>query len=385
MGLWNWLRTGEWEPADGEERELARVDIGAAFDEHIVATTRGEAVLPAVFRARQFLADTVASLSLDEIDERTGLVTGTTPNLLRSPSPFETYHEFMHKTVNSLTGRGNAYWRIFSRDAQDRPSALDVLHPDEVTVSWDRNRIFPVYRWRGRPMRRDRDIIHIPLFLVPGDPTGKSPVEIARIALEAAEAEQDFHRSLFRDNATPTGIIQVEGKTQAEVDEIQKRIDEKAKEGKRLPRVMSNATFQQITINPADAQFLEARHFSVQEVARLFGIPGLFLGVTTGDSLTYSTTESLFRLFVTGTLRPTYLERIEQAFTRLLVRGKAARFNISELLRADIKARYEAYQIGLASGFLTKNEVRRDEGLPPIAGGDEIPDTQPAPPEVANA
>ena len=85
------------------------------------------------------------------------------------------------------------------------------------------------------------------------------------------------------------------------------------------------------------------------------------------------------------TLRPTYLERIEQAFTRLLVRGKAARFSISELLRADIKARYEAYQIGLTAGFLTKNEVRRDEGLPPIAGGDEIPDTQPAPPEVANA
>jgi|ADGO01.1.fsa_nt_gi Phage-related protein len=207
-------------------------------------------------------------------------------------------------------------------------------------------------------MRRDRDIIHIPPVPRPRDPVGKSPIEIARIALEAAEAEQDFHRSCSGQRH-PTGIIQVQDKTQAEVDEIQKRIDEKAKEGKRLPRVMSNATFQQITINPADAQFLEARQFSVQEVARLFGIPGLFLGVTTGDSLTYSTTESLFRLFVTGTLRPTYLERIEQAFTRLLVRGKAARFNISELLRADIKARYEAYQIGLAAGFLTKNEVRR--------------------------
>lgn len=384
MGLWNWLMTGDAGGDELEQRALDVVDIGVAFDQAIVEATQAEgATLPAVYRAAQFIVDTVASLHMEQIDDRSGLSTEDTPNLLRAPNPFETYHEFMAKLVASMVWKGNAYLRPFSRDSQGQIAGLEVAHPDDVTVAWDRARVFPTYRWRGRPMQRDRDIFHIPLFLLPGDPLGKGPITAARLTLAGAAAEAEFGRTLFADNATPPGLIKVQGKTQAEVDEIQKRIDEKAAEGKRTPRVISNAEWEQLTINPVDAQFLESRQFSIQEIARLFGVPGLFLGVATGDSLTYSTTESLFRLFVNATLRPTYLERIEQTFSRMLVRGKAARFNPNELLRADIKARYEAHKIGLEAGFLTLDEVRREEGLPPLPAG-AAPRPAPSPTPAAN-
>ena len=45
-------------------------------------------------------------------------------------------------------------------------------------------------------------------------------------------------------------------------------------------------------------------------------------------------------------------------------------FNVSGLLRGDQKSRYEAYAIGRNWGWLSANDVRRLENMPPIAGGD---------------
>src|SRR5690606_20726266 len=115
------------------------------------------------------------------------------------------------------------------------------------------------------------------------------------------------------------------------------RIDKAIERGtfKRSPRIISDAKWEQLTLKPADAEWVEARNFTIQDIARLFGLHGIWLNADAGSSLTYSTTESLFRKFVSGTLWPTYLERIQQAFTRLLPEGKEARYNVSELVRAD--------------------------------------------------
>ena len=47
-------------------------------------------------------------------------------------------------------------------------------------------------------------------------------------------------------------------------------------------------------------------------------------------------------------------------------------FNVDTILRSDIKTRYEAYRIGIQSGFMASNEVRKKENLPPKEGGDEL-------------
>jgi hypothetical protein len=57
---------------------------------------------------------------------------------------------------------------------------------------------------------------------------------------------------------------------------------------------------------------------------------------------------------------------------RTCSRGINCRFNVSELLRGDIKARYEAYQVGIQSGFLTPADARAAEGLPPVVGSDQL-------------
>ena len=98
-----------------------------------------------------------------------------------------------------------------------------------------------------------------------------------------------------------------------------------------------------------------------------------------GNSMTYSNVEQEWLGFVRFGLM-SYLRRIEEAFTSITPRGQTVRFNVEALLRSDTKSRYDAHNIALSAGFLTVNEVRKIENLPPIAGGDAVAPANPASP-----
>lgn len=70
-----------------------------------------------------------------------------------------------------------------------------------------------------------------------------------------------------------------------------------------------------------------------------------------------------------------WIKRIEGAMMRDLLlpaerKNLYIEFNVSGLLRADQKSRYEAYALGRQWGWLSVNDIRRLENLPPVAGGD---------------
>jgi HK97 family phage portal protein len=216
-------------------------------------------------------------------------------------------------------------------------------------------------------MQRDQDIIHIPMFLLPGQAEGRGPITAARETLTGAKAEQQLATTLAADYSAPRGVIEADARlTKDEADAILDGWEASHQGRGRLAVMGGGARFAPLGMKPIDMEFIEARKFSVQEVARLFGVPGIFLATDSGSSLTYATTESLFRMFVTSTLRPTYLERIEQAYSRLLPKGQIARFDTSELLGADMTARYAAYTQALDAGWMTPDEIRAREGLSPL-------------------
>jgi HK97 family phage portal protein len=368
----------QWAPP--EQRALEQInDIGLAFAEaQSDLTGVNDQAIPAVYRSVQFIADSAASLPMEEYN---GQVLTTASPIITAPNPAEIYHDSLSKIVMSLLMRGNAYLWIRSRDAVGNPTTAYVLNPDEVTVAWDRSKLFPVYSWRDTNMAPDKELLHISINKWPGELKGMGPIEASRSTLAGVKAENNMARELFEDNASPSGLLKVPWKVDgSEANEIQTAWETKHKGRKRPGVVSGGIEWEQLTINPVDAQFIEQRNFSVQEIGRMFGLHGSFLLVSSGDSMTYSTTESLFRMFIATTLRPTYLERIEQSFSRLLPTGHTARFNVDEVLRADLEARYRAYQLGIASGVLTKNEARALEGLEAQVGGDEIA-AAPAPTE----
>ena len=128
--------------------------------------------------------------------------------------------------------------------------------------------------------------------------------------------------------------------------------------------------WQPITITAQDAQLIEQLRWSVEDVARVFRVPPFMLGDM--SKVSYRNTEQLARAYLTNCLAY-HLRAIE-------VRLAAAfefpanfeiSFDLSALLRTEIDVRFTAYAQALNAGWQSINEVRAQEGLAPVDGGEE--------------
>lgn len=127
-----------------------------------------------------------------------------------------------------------------------------------------------------------------------------------------------------------------------------------------------------ISINPRDAQLLESRSFSVEEVCRWFGVDPSMIGHGQSVSNWGTGLEQKMIYFLTFTLRP-FLARIEQAINSQLLSPSDrlryyAEFSIEGLLRADSAARASFYTAMVNNGCWTRDEVRAKENMPELGG-----------------
>ena len=374
MGIWNWL-------LHDESEKRAAIDGGWVGDstasppipsraEAISSVGTGEALsLANVFRAVQIIATSTTQLSLDAYrgDEKLE----PTPLFIRQPNVDTPYEVFLEETTNSLSLTGNAYWRIY-RDAQGRIQNLEVLNPLDVQpVTTAAGRVTGYqYRNPEKPLPAN-EVKHLQFLRVPGNAKGLGPIQAAQKELRGAIDLRDFANNWFHDSGVPSGILKTEQSLTAETAEQARQQWDSVTAGRT--RVLGNGLgYQSIYLSPRDAQFLDNQNFTVRQVSRLFGIPaGLMLTNVEGSSQTYSNISQQWVEFSKFTLSR-YTREIEVAFSDLLPRGTKARFNFEAFLRPDVVTRYQMHQQAITSGWMTPNEVRAIENLPPITGGNEL-------------
>jgi len=315
--------------------------------------------IAAVYRAVSILTVSVSQLPIEVVR---GVEEIPAPSFIRQPDVKEAPHAFHEQTVSSLALNGNAYWLI-SRNGKREVSNLTVLNPNAVVIEQREDGTL-VYNYGGKQYSTE-DIKHLKLLRVPGSLYGLGPLQAARQEIRGTLDLGTYRDNWFSASGVPTGLLSTEQHLNEDsANAIRDRWNETQKE--RGTAVLGQGVkYEPIMLNPADALFIEVAQFSVNQIARLFGIPGTYLltGID-GNSLTYANTEQLGLDFIRFTVSQ-YVKEIEQALSELLPRGQRARFNYNAFLRSDIGARYAAYQTALTAGFLTVDEVRKAEGLPP--------------------
>ena len=134
-----------------------------------------------------------------------------------------------------------------------------------------------------------------------------------------------------------------------------------------------NVQLKELTIKPADAQLIEMKRFSVEDVARWFRVPLHLLqdlSRSTNNNIEHQSLE-----FIMYTMLP-WFKRDEAAMRQQLLTQKERQagyyveYKIDALLRGDAKSRAEAYAVGRQWGWLSVNDIRRLENMPPIPNGD---------------
>jgi HK97 family phage portal protein len=300
------------------------------------------------------------------------------------PNPVQSVVAFWEAMVTALVLRGNGYATL-TRDDDGRVRALWYINPDRVSVDLTKSGRLTYTVWTGGVSTKvsDTNMLHVVGPMSPDGYTGVSVISACREALGLGLALEQYGGEFFRNAATPRGVLVHPGRLSREGrDALKSEIEEAAtRRGRRhLTLVLEEGMkWEPIGISHDDSQFIEAKRFSVEEVARMFGVPGHMIAAEVRGSMTYTNTELESLRLLKFTLGP-WLARIASAVNHVCIpplerRHLYAEFLPDALLATDTKGRFDAYQVGLSAGFLTVEEVRRKENLPPL------PAEVPTPPE----
>ncbi|RVQ23042.1 phage portal protein [Sinorhizobium meliloti] len=364
---------------DGWYPDGQRSDAGEPItDQNILA-------ISAVWACVNLLAGTIASLPLmvyrtNSRGERTLARDHPLFRILHdSPNYDQTATDFWEFSSASIELWGNSYAAI-ERNGGGRVAALTPLRPDSVSVRRLENGNLE-YRWTKdgeNHVGSDRAILHMRGF--GGDPLGgMSTLHFGRHAFGLARAIDRAAAGTFSNGMiAQTALTFERWLTDEQRNLAETKLSEKyigAKNSGR-PIILEGGTkIDVLSIKPEDAQMLESRGFSVEEVCRFFGVPPFMVGHTQKVTSFGSGLEQQVLGFQKFTLRRR-LKRIEQALEKQLLTpaeraaGLTIEFNLEGLLRGDSTARAAFYQSALANGWMTINEVREKENLPRVEGGD---------------
>lgn len=202
---------------------------------------------------------------------------------------------------------------------------------------------------------------------MPGDLVGKGILAVAKQALGKEIAINEYASRYFDGGVNPTAVIKSANPdlSQEEADALKSAWMAMYSSRNRSPVVMNSSTdFEVLSSNAAESQLVEAQTAGLTEAANILGLPPYFLG-SPNSSRTYSNVEQENLQLIKWSIQP-IAERIEAAFSDLLVRGQTAAFKYDSLLKTDTASRYDAYAVALSNGFLSVDEVRNYENLDPM-------------------
>ncbi|MBE3637473.1 phage portal protein [Mangrovicoccus algicola] len=296
------------------------------------------------------------------------------PNYDQTPVDF---WDFMNQSIELW---GNAYARIARNDA-GRILALYPIQPDAMSVARAADGREILYRWsdEGRAWERgSRDVLHI--RGPGGNPLGgMSTLSFGVNSMAAAMAAEQAASGMFANGMLSSVVLAFkEWMTPEQRAITDARLAEKYMGAMNAGRpffVEGGTEVKALNINPKDAQMLEARQFSIEEICRFFQVPPVLIGHAGAATAWPTSVEQQVIMFQKFYLRRR-IKRIEQAVTKQLLsaaeraQGLAMRINMEGLLRGDTASRAAWYQTMTQIGAMTINDVRRLEGMAPVAGGD---------------
>jgi HK97 family phage portal protein len=333
----------------------------------------------AIFSAVSLISDTISTLPIDSYIRRDGARFAFRPRpvWVQQPDIDTTKEAFYGSLIVSMLLDGNGFVRVF-RDGAGRVINMTVLNPAKVEIRKNKvGEVVYIHQDEPKPLTKN-EMIHIPDVVRPGETRGISRVTALKDNFGLALALESYAARFFGQGASTQGIIEFPGNlTPEQAKQLVDGFDARHKGFRKAHKtgvLSGGAKYVNTSVENDKAQFIDSRRMAVEDVARAFNIPPHLLGLP--GTNTYSSVEQNNIAFVTHTLRP-IVQKLESAFTPLMTSepgGSTAfiKFTLDGLLRGDANSRFTAYSVGLQAGYLTINDIRRLEDLPPVEGGEII-------------
>ena len=350
--------------------------------------------LPAVNACIEIISDSIAKMPIYLMESQTRERIAEHPALrLLTGRPTEAMTAFdYHKLMESRRiAHGNAYALIL-RDKWGQPTELLPIAPGYMQPYLDDNgQLWYVgtnpktgeYRkfWSA-------DVLHYKAFSVDGL-EGVSYLRRGAETIEAALQAQKYETGFYKNGAKLTGILytdtdltnkpeikQPDGTKISVKDAIRREwehIYAGADNAYRTAVLDFGMKYTPVTSTNRDAQFIESRAASIEDIGRLFNIPLYKLGV---GKQTYASNVQAAIEYMQRTLSPIVAAAEQEDTYKLLTpgeqqRGLQLRRNMMGELRGDWAARAAWFKQMREAGVYSVDDIRALEDLPDVPGGDD--------------
>lgn len=357
---------------------------GGITDAGVLVSQETAMKVSAVYACVNLIAKSIASLPLKVYRRKPNgdavEVPDTLPYYLLhdEPNPAMTSSVWREYLTANVLLHGNAY-AVIGRNAANQ--VIDLFPVPARTVTPKRvngRNQYTVDLGDGTVEVFDQsDMLHVPGLGFDGL-SGKSVITWAsRQAIGLALATEQHGSKLFANGAR-LGVVLKHPKNLSEAAQHRLKAQFDQQHG-GLSHAFRTLVLEEgldvanISMTSEDAQFLETRRFQVEDIARFFGVPPHMIGHTDKQTSWGTGVEQNTLGFLIFTIIP-WLTRFEQEFNRKLFPRSPfyAQFKHQGLMRGDSKARSDYYASGHQNGWLTVNEIRKMEDLPPVPGGDTL-------------
>ena len=234
------------------------------------------------------------------------------------------------------------------------------------------------------------DVLHVIAYTRDGY-RGIGYLERAQDIIRTAKAAQEYSASYYANGGQPSGILRTESdlggnvevtradgtkETISKKDRIREEWEKRHSgpaNAQRIAVLDMGLDYKPLAISNRDAQFVEQSNLSVEDLARVFGVP---LYKLQAGKQSYSSNEQNAIEYVVGTLHPNATIWEQELAYKLLIpqdmeRGLRIRGNLMAELRGDFNARGTWYRNMRENGAFSVNDILALEDMPNVPGGDE--------------
>lgn len=247
-------------------------------------------------------------------------------NLIDNPNDHMTRQDFMERTVMSLYLAGNSLTSKVS--IRGVPVELWPIFPHTITpIPGDSSRgedFISRYEFKDGSNKRNfepNDIVHV-MFTDPSTLFwGMSPLQAASRTVDTDNEAVNFNKIALQNRAVADGVFSFDKPLSAEQwSEARSQIRDQHQGSKnaRTPWVLGGgATWTQMSLTPAEMDFLESRRFTREEICAVFQVPPPLVGIY--DNATLANIHTARLIFWEDTIIP-LLDDLQGVFTLKIAR-----------------------------------------------------------------
>ena len=302
-------------------------------------------------------------------------------SLFENPNPTQTASDFIHLYGMLNEIYGETFWYLVRGETTRRVKEIYLLNPASMELKIDGGELvgYILHKADGSqiPFTLD-EVIHDKRPNPFNEWRGMSVLERASIYVDTEITTSTFTLNYMRNNASPSGIVSLPAMDK----ETFKQFAAQWREGYEGPENAGKtafirngeASFQAVGATLKDVDAKVTRDMAKEDVLMMLEVPKPLLGMTDDKGFGRGNVETLHYIFANEKLEP-LMRRLDRIYYKILISSGFQDLAYDVTHESPVPEDKE-YQLNNAKAganiWLTVNEIRQQQGLPPLNGYDDI-------------